>query len=77
MSEVDFVSSDNSTVDSLKLKEEEGMYPPRFHVVVSCTSDARPSQTRVEFRGAVKDVVFDVPLNLVGATSKCIKYILN
>ena len=39
------------------------MYPPRFNLVISCTPTSRQSQTRVEFRGAVKEMVFDIPLN--------------
>ena len=40
-----------------------GTYPPRFHVIFTCTPTAGQSQARIEFRGAVNDLVFDVPLN--------------
>ena len=46
----------------LELKEKEGMYPPRFHVVLCCPSSARHSQTKIEFRGAVTEMVFDILL---------------
>ena len=78
MSDIDFfVGGDNFAVETLQLMEEEGMYPPRFHVVISCTSSARQSQTRIEFRGATRpNMVFDIPLNPVGAASKCVNAIL-
>ena len=51
----------------LKLKEERGTYPPRFRVVISCIPTARQSQSRIEFKGAINDPMFDVPLNLLSA----------
>ena len=64
MSDVDFFVNDicEGTKHKLELKENEGMYPPRFHVVLSCSVSARESQTRIEFRGAVTELVFDVLL---------------
>ena len=38
------------------------MYPPRFNLMISCTPTARQSKTRVEFRGARKEMVFDILL---------------
>ena len=61
MSEIDFFVSGEHEL--LKVKEKEGMYPPRFRVVISCSPTARQSQARIEFRGATKELVFDVPLN--------------
>ena len=62
MSDVDFFVKDfcEDTKEELEVEEEEGMYPPRFHVVLSCSPSARASQTRVEIRGAATDVVFDI-----------------
>ena len=70
LSDVDFfVSGDN--LEELKIKEEEGMYPPRFNLMISCTPMAGQSKTRVEFRGARKEILFDIllkPLPLCMAT---------
>ena len=65
LSDIDFFVGHNTenTKQALQLREREGMYRPRFGVVISCTSTARQSQARIEFRGAVNDLVFDVPLN--------------
>ena len=63
VSEIDFFVSGENMKDLLKLKEEEGMYPPRFCVVISCSPTARQNQARIEFRGATKELVFDTPLN--------------
>ena len=65
LSDIDFFVGPitESTKQTLQLKEDEGMYPPRFCVVISGTPTARQSQARIEFRGAVNDLVFDVPLN--------------
>ena len=63
LSDIDFFVSGEHSKELLRIKEEEGMYPPSFNLVISCTPTARQSQTRVEFRGAVKEMVFDIPLN--------------
>ena len=65
LNDIDFFVGENNdtTWHTLKLKEEEGMYPPKFKVAVSCTPAARQSRARIEFRGAVNDLVFDVSLN--------------
>lgn len=62
MSDVDFFVKDfcEDTKEELELEEEEGMYPPRFHVVLGCSSSARQKQTRVEIKGAATDMVFDI-----------------
>ena len=70
VSEIDFfVSGENIIKELLKLKEEEGMYPPRFCVVISCSPIARQSQARIEFSGATKELLFDIPLNPLYATT--------
>ena len=48
----------------LKQMEDEQMYPPRFRVVISCFPAAQQSQARIKFKGAHKDLVFDIPLAL-------------
>ena len=65
LNDIDFFVGENNdtTWHTLKLKEKEGMYPPKFKVVVTCTPAARQSQARIEFRGAVNDPVLDVSLN--------------
>ena len=62
MKDVDFFVKEfcETTREELEVDEEEGMYPPRFHVVLSCSPSATESQTRIEFRGATTDLVFDV-----------------
>ena len=64
MSDVDFFVNDfcEDSKHKLEVREKGGMYPPRFHVVLSCSPSARQSQTRIEFRGAVTELVFDVLL---------------
>ena len=73
LSDIDFFVGDEASKETLKLKEEEGMYPPRFHVEISCSPNARPSQARIEFRGAVDDLVLDVALlnPLQSGMAKC------
>ena len=61
LSEVDFFIRGQTTKADLEMVENR-RYPPRFRVVITCTPTARHSQARIEFRGAVKDLVFDVPL---------------
>ena len=63
-SDVDFFVNDfcEDTRHELEMREKGGMYPPRFHVVLSCSPSARESQTRIEFRGATTDLVFDILL---------------
>ena len=62
MSEVDFFVKDfcENTKHKLEVKEKAGMYPPRFHVIIRCSPSARPTQTKIEFRGAVTNLVFDI-----------------
>ena len=62
MKDVDFFVKEfcETSREELEVDEEEGMYPPRFHVVLSCSPSARESQTRIEFRGARTDLVFDI-----------------
>ena len=57
LSEID---DDDNSEELLKLKEEEGMYPPTINLVISSTLTAKQSQTKIQFRGALKE---DIPLN--------------
>ena len=65
LSDIDFFVGHitENTKQTLQLREREGIYPPRFRVVISSTPTARQSQARIELRGAVNDLVFDLPLN--------------
>ena len=63
LSDIDFFVSGDNSKELLRVKEEEGMYPPRFNLVISCSQTARQSQTRIVFSGAQKEIVFDIPLN--------------
>lgn len=75
MSDVDFFVKDlcEKTKHELKVKEKEGMYPPRFHVVLCCTPSATRSQSRIEFKGAVSALVFDLLLTPAATSpSKCL-----
>ena len=58
---MDFTEMDEMV---LKQMEDEQMYPPRFRVVISCSPAAQLSQARIKFKGARKDLVFDIPLAL-------------
>ena len=58
-SDIDFFTEH---YEQLKFMEEMGTYPPRFSVVISCTATAHLHHARIEFRGAVNELVFDVPL---------------
>lgn len=62
MRDVDFFVKEfcETTKEELEVDEEEGMYPPRFHVVLSCSPYASESQIRIEFRGATTDLMFDI-----------------
>ena len=64
MSDVDFFVKDlcEKTKHKLEWKEKRGMYPPRFCVLLSCFPSARKSLIRIEFRGAVTGLVFDIVL---------------
>ena len=75
LSDIDFFVSGDNSKELLKIKEEEGMYPPRFNLVISCSPTARQSQTRVQFVGAVKEMVFDIPLNPLQTDIATSKYI--
>ena len=57
MSDVDYFVKDvcKDKKHELEMKEKKGMYPPRFHVVLSCFSSARQSQSKIEFREAVTE----------------------
>ena len=76
MHEIDFFVRDNDEItrEQLKLKEETGMYPPRFKVIITCSETAKPTQARFQFRGTADDLVFDAyfsPLpNLILSSSK-------
>ena len=50
--------------DELELKEKLQMYPPKFRVVISCSPAVQQSQARIKFKGARRDLVFDIPLTL-------------
>ena len=62
ISDIDFFVRERNAKEQLKLKEELRIYPPRFRVEISCSPSARSDQIKIEFRGAVTDLVFDVIL---------------
>ena len=61
--DIDFLSAD---YNSLKLKEEEGMYPPHFPVVVDGSGTTQKTLAHITFTGATNDLFFDI--HLVPAT---------
>ena len=63
----------DASYDTLKIQEDCGLYPPRFKVIISCSPTAQPAIARVEFRGAVNDLIFDIPLH-VFSLCKCTLY---
>ena len=74
LSDIDFFTArGNEMIETLKLREREGMYPPRFRVFINCSSSARQSKTEIQFRGTSMntDMVFDIPLNPLVDKSKC------
>ena len=62
MSDIDFFVRDRNAIKQLKLKEELRIYPPRFRVEISFSPSARPDQIKIEFRGAMTDLIFDIVL---------------
>ena len=62
MSDIDFFVRDRNAKEELQLKEELKIYPPRFQVEIGCSPSAQPNQIKIEFKGAVTDLVFDILL---------------
>ena len=62
MNDIDFFVRDRNAKEQLQLKEKLKIYPPRFQIKISCSQFAQPNQIKVEFRGAVTDMVFDILL---------------
>ena len=62
MSDVDFFVRNGDKFEELKTKEDNGLYPPRFRVVIDCFPTASPIQTRFQFSGAKEEIVFDAVL---------------
>jgi len=63
-------------VEVLKQMEDEQNYPPKFRVVINCSPAAQQSQARIQFKGAHKELVFDIPLALqpgINLEQCCIK----
>ena len=61
MKDIDFFGK---TEEGLKLMEEKGIYPPRFRVAITCGSPtARRHLAKIEFKGAVNTLKFNLPLN--------------
>ena len=62
MSDIDFFVKDRNALEQLQLKEKLKIYPPRFQVKISWSPSAQPYQIKIDFRGAVTDLVFDIHL---------------
>ena len=62
ITDVDFFLRNGDKIEELKTKEDNGMYPPRFRVVIDCFPPANPLPARFQFTGAKEEVVFDVVL---------------
>ena len=63
-----FFVRDRNAKEQLQLKEELRIYPPRFRVEISCFLPARPDQIKIEFKGAMTDLVFDIILTTASGT---------
>ena len=63
MSEIDFFVRDRNAKE-LQLKEDYKIYPPRFQVEISCSSSAQPDQIKIQFKGAMTDLMFDTRYNV-------------
>ena len=59
VNDIDFL---NMEPQDLKLMEEMGTYPPRFHVVITCLSAATADSITIMFKGARKCLEFPVSL---------------
>ena len=73
MSEIDFFVRERNAKEQLQLMEELNIYPPRFHVEISCFPSAQPNKIKIEFRGAVTDLVFVIlpsPASITPTSSK-------
>ena len=68
MRDIDFFVRDRNAKEQLQLKEESRIYPPRFRVEICCFPFARPDQIKIEFRGAVTDLLFDIILTTASGT---------
>ena len=68
MSEIDFFIRDKNAKEQLQLMEKLRIYPPRFQVEISCSPSAQLDHIKIEFRGAVTDLVFDVVLTPIPAS---------
>lgn len=64
MKDVDFFLRDGTPPKIMRMQEKKGLYPPRFHLELSCSPSARRSQIKIEFRGR-SDLVFDILLTPV------------
>ena len=62
MSDIDFFVRDRNAKEDLQLKEKLKIYPPRFQLEIGCSPSAQPNQIKIEFKGAVTDLVFDILL---------------
>ena len=62
--EVDFFVRDTDAIkeELLKTKEENGIYPPRFRVVIGCFPPTSPLPAKFQFTGSRKELVFDAIL---------------
>ena len=61
VSDIDFLHKET---EELKLMEEKGTYPPRFHVVITCLSAAAATDSiTIIFNGARKR--FEFPMSLI------------
>ena len=58
VSDIDFFDKDRGTV---ALMEELGMYPPRFHVVITRLSTTTHHAT-ILFKGATNDLELAIPI---------------
>ena len=63
VSDIDFL---NKETEVLKLMEEKGTYPPRFHVVITCLSPAAATDNiTIIFKGAANSKDLEFPMSLI------------
>lgn len=75
LKDIDFKSRDK---DDLQFKEDEGIYPPHFRVVIDATCTIEKATAHLKFSGTANDLVFDMhlvpPTLTIGDLLSCIIY---
>jgi len=52
------------TIEALKLREQEKLYPPKFIIMARRTNTAEYCRMDVRFQGATREIVKGIPLRI-------------